>query len=77
MGSEMCIRDRSMTHWQRAIELAPERPEGYTGLGTLYLDQQQPAKAIELFETALEIEPDHADAKRGRKRAKARLPGSP
>jgi len=69
--------DESMTHWQRAIELAPERPEGYTGLGSLYLDQQQPAKAIELFETALEIEPDHADAKRGRKRAKARLPGSP
>ena len=65
--------DESITHWQRAIELAPDRPEGYNGLGTIYLDQQQPTKAIDLFETALELNPDSPEAKRGRQRAKAML----
>jgi len=45
-----------------AIEAAPSNPDAYMRLGRDYADAGQHAKSIDLFERALQLDPDRADA---------------
>ncbi len=47
--------DEAMAEFERLIELAPDDPEGHYGLGTSYLELEQPAQAIEYLEKAEEL----------------------
>jgi len=47
----------------KAIEMEPWNPEGYLGLGILYLNEGLKVKAKKHFQKALEIDPDHQQAK--------------
>jgi curved DNA-binding protein CbpA len=46
-----------------AIRLEPWNPEGYMGLGFLYKNEGLQTKAIRQFEKALEVEPEHVQAR--------------
>jgi tetratricopeptide (TPR) repeat protein len=47
----------------RAVEMEPWNPEGYLGLGMLYLSEGLRIKAKRQFKKALEVDPDHQQAK--------------
>jgi len=47
----------------RAIEMEPWNPEGYVGLGLLYLSEGLKIKAKKQLQRALELDPDHHQAK--------------
>jgi curved DNA-binding protein CbpA len=46
-----------------AIRLEPWNPEGYMGLGFLYKNEGLQTKALRQFEKALEVEPEHVQAR--------------
>lgn len=46
--------EKAIAEFERLIEVVPDDPEGYYGLGTSYLDLQQPAQAIGYLEKAEE-----------------------
>lgn len=47
----------------KAIEMEPWNPEGYLGLGLLYLNEGLKVKAKKQLQKALEIDPNHQQAK--------------
>jgi rhomboid protease GluP len=50
---------------KRGIKLDPERENAYIRLGLLFLSQKQPAKAEEVFQQLLKINPNSADGHAG------------
>lgn len=62
---QLCIRgamdfqtkhgDRGKAYFERAIELQPEKLTGYTLLGSLYLESNEPARARDIFEHGLKV----------------------
>ncbi len=54
---------KSEQDFQKAIQLEPWNPEGYVGLGILYKTEGMQTRAIKQFEKALEVDPDHANAR--------------
>ena len=50
------------THYQHAIELSAQLVEARVGLGKLYLDEQQPEKALKELEQAVSQDPRNAQA---------------
>jgi curved DNA-binding protein CbpA len=54
---------KAETDFLTAIRLEPWNPEGYMGLGFLYKNEGLQTKAIRQFEKALEVEPDHVQAR--------------
>jgi curved DNA-binding protein CbpA/Tfp pilus assembly protein PilZ len=51
------------THYKRAIELEPARPEHHIHLGRLYKKVGLPARALEQFEQTLKWDPDNRPAR--------------
>lgn len=49
-------------HFEELIRLRPGEAEGYFFLASTYLDTNQPALAVSIFEKALELRPDFARA---------------
>ncbi len=47
----------------KAISLEPWNPEGYLGLGMLYRKEGLQAKALKMFEKAVQADPDHVAAR--------------
>lgn len=47
-------------HYTKVMELAPNSPAGYTGLGFVYKIQEDHEKRFEMFSKALEISPSNA-----------------
>jgi tetratricopeptide (TPR) repeat protein len=54
---------KAETDFLTAIRLEPWNPEGYMGLGFLYKNEGLHTKAIRQFEKALEVEPEHVQAR--------------
>jgi serine/threonine-protein kinase len=60
------MAERARSAADRAIALAPNRPEGYRALGTYYrLVPTAPARAAEQYAIGLKLAPDDADLLRG------------
>jgi len=58
--------DQSRSAAERALALAPGRPEGYTGLGDYYRRvPNDPSRAIEQYNKGLRLAPNNADLLRG------------
>ncbi len=51
--------DGALRAFQYVIETAPERPEGYVGVAEIWLQKNEPARALAVLETALEVDPRH------------------
>lgn len=45
-------------HWKKALELNPERPDAYNGMGWIALEKGEYEKAIAFWRKALEINPE-------------------
>ncbi len=50
--------EKSQAEFERALELAPNKPEALVGLANVYMFQNQIAEAIELLEQAVEQNPN-------------------
>jgi len=61
MGKIGLFKD-ALFNCRTALELSPESPTINYNLGTLYLQQFQPEKAIPYFENAIRLQPEHASA---------------
>jgi curved DNA-binding protein CbpA len=57
------FKKKAEEDYLRAIEMEPWNPEGYLGLGMLYLSEGLKIKAKRQFRKALEIDPGHEQAK--------------
>jgi Tfp pilus assembly protein PilF len=63
-----CLRrsdpEAARARFQHAIEVEPERPQGYFGLAQTYLDDQHASEeAIQALEKALEVDPKYTSAR--------------
>jgi serine/threonine-protein kinase len=66
LGPTPAMAERARSAADRAIALAPNRPEGYRALGTYYrLVPVAPARAVEQYAIGLKLTPDDADLLRG------------
>ena len=57
------LEDAYMTS-QKAIELNPSNPRGYTNLGLIYYQRGDKGRAKSLWQKALALDPDFPDAQR-------------
>jgi tetratricopeptide (TPR) repeat protein len=54
---------RAEEDFLKAISLEPWNPEGYVGLGMLYRNEGLQAKALKMFEKAVQTDPEHVAAR--------------
>ncbi len=52
--------DKAITTFKKVIEIAPDIPEGYVNLATVYLRQDEPVNAREICKHALQSFPNAA-----------------
>ncbi|MDB4988365.1 MAG: hypothetical protein JWN04_3543 [Myxococcaceae bacterium] len=52
----------AVAYFRDAINAAPRRSEGYLALGQLYLQLDEPVRALEVFEVATRAAADHSEA---------------
>lgn len=56
-----CLRqgglEAARMRFQHAIDIAPERPQGYLGLARTYIDQESGKQAIQTLKRALDVDP--------------------
>ena len=55
---------RAEKYYQKFLELAPNDPDGYFGLGAIAQSRKQYQQAYEYYTKALEIQPDFPEARR-------------
>ncbi|MBI5723755.1 MAG: tetratricopeptide repeat protein [Planctomycetes bacterium] len=55
--AEMGQPDTARDYYSRAAALAPGEPGPYVGMGVLAIQAQDPSRAIEAFQTAVQIDP--------------------
>ncbi|MDX1643602.1 MAG: tetratricopeptide repeat protein [Thermoanaerobaculia bacterium] len=55
-------REAAAARFEKAIELAPELGAAYNGLATIYLEDEQYDRALEMADRLLEVDPGNAEA---------------
>jgi tetratricopeptide (TPR) repeat protein len=65
--------DLAFLHYREAVRLDPLDVESLANLGTIYAMRGQHAKALELFDRALAIEPENRTATQNRERVREQL----
>jgi O-antigen ligase len=61
--STVGLLDDALTHLERAKELIPNKQQVYFELGAVYINKNEPLKALEVFRGAYELEPKYSEAK--------------
>ena len=54
--------ERAESCYMKALEIDPNYPELYVSLGALYIYKDEPYKAVEILETAIELDRQNAIA---------------
>ncbi|MBN2394165.1 MAG: tetratricopeptide repeat protein [Anaerolineae bacterium] len=61
-NSDLMYLQQAETEFEQVLALAPGKPEALVGLGTLYLNQNRAAEAIDLLEQAVQSNPEMREA---------------
>ena len=61
--SSVGVLDEALIHLEHAKELMPGKQQIYFELGAVYINQQEPLKALEVFKEAYQLAPEYQEAK--------------
>lgn len=61
--SAVGLLDESLVHLERARELIPNKQQVYFEIGSVYINKNEPAKALEFFKKSYDLAPAYTDSK--------------
>ena len=59
---ELVARERALSHFNRALQVDPDRVEAYTNLGLFLLKDGRLEEAVDFFYAVIERHPDQVEA---------------